>query len=328
MADNTIIQQGTFVSTGLATTIPLRSDVDWMHIWNATNLAAAVDGTGIEFIWQRGMAVGTGLQYIRRTAGGITDLMGSNILAAPTGFTLANTSIPTLGAPVAVNNVTAALPPLVLTGNTQGMVTNDGHIIRLINIVGGQQFGGIDFSIGAVLNNASIALAYAPQPIAATTGFYRIVNPNPLFYPRRRVPTIITQAAQAVVTTSVQHDYTVGQQVRFRIPPQWGMIELDGLTGTIIARNIAVGTGNNTFTVDIDTTGFTAFVLPLTAAAPFTPAEVVPVGETANALYANLLDDATNNISLIGMTLAAGANTPAGVAGNVIYWQAGKSFNM
>jgi len=325
MADNTIIQQGSFVSNGLATTIPLRSSVDWMDVWNATQMAVGTINTGVHFYWQRGMAPGTGFIDWHAAA---TQVLSNNVMAAPTGFTLIDTSIPVIGAPIATTNVTAALPPLVLTANTQGMVTNDGHVIRLYNIAGGQQFGGIDFTIGAVVNNTSIALAYAPQPIAALAGTYRIVTTNPLFYPRRRTPVQITQAVQAVVTTSVQHDYTVGQQVRFRIPAAWGMIELDGMTGTIVARNIAVGVGNNTFTVDIDTTGFTPFAMPLTAAAPFTPAEVVPVGETASALYTNLLDDATVNISYIGMGLAAGALSPAGLNAEVIYWRAGKSFNM
>lgn len=325
MADNTIILQGAFVSTGLATTIPLRSSVDWMHVWNGTQMALGTINTGVHFYWQRGMPAGTGFIDWHAAA---TQVLSNNVMAAPTGFTLVDTSIPTLGAPVATTNVTAALPPLVLTGNTQGMVTNDGRVIRLYNIAGGQQFGGIDFTIGAVVNNVSIALAYAPQPIAALAGNYRIVNTNPLYYPRNRTPVQITQAVQAVVTTSVQHDYTVGQQVRFRIPAAWGMVELDGMTGTIVARNIAVGTGNNTFTVDIDTTGFAAFAMPLTAAAPFTPAEVVPVGETANILYTNLLDDATTNISFIGMQLAAGALSPAGLVNEQIAWQAGKSFNI
>jgi hypothetical protein len=323
MADNTIIQQGTFVSNGLVRNIPLRSDVDWMHVWNATQMAIGTINTGVHFYWQRGMAVGTGFIDWHAAA---TQVLSNNVMAAPTGFTLINTSIPTLGAAVATTNVTAALPPLVLTGNTQGMVTNDGHVIRLYNVAGGQQFGGIDFSVGAIVNNTSIALAYSPQPIAALAGNYRIVNTNPLFYPRRRVPTIITQAVNAVVTTSVQHDYTVGQQVRFKIPAAWGMIELNGLTGTIVAINPVVGVGNNTLTVDIDTTGFTPFAFPLTAAAPFTPAEIIPVGE--DITYTNLLDDATTNISYIGMQLAAGALSPAGLNNEVIYWQAGKSFSI
>ena len=325
MADNTIIQQGSFVSTGAAVTIPLRSSVDWMHTWNYTQMGAGA-ATATEFLWQRGMPTGGGLYYFHAAGNAI---LSSGIVAAPAGFTYVDSSVSSLGVPVAVTNVTAALPPLVLTGNTQGMVTNDGHVIRLYNIVGGQQFGGIDYSIGAVVNNTSIALAYSSQPIAATTGFYRIIASSPtagLFYPRRRVATIITQAAQAVVTTSVQHGFVVGEEVRFKIPAAYGMIELDGLTGTIVAIDAAVGPTHNTLTVNIDTTGFTPFAFPLTAAAPFTPAEVFPIGE--DPTYTNLLDDATNNTGYIGMVLAGGATGPSGANADVIYWQAGKSFNM
>jgi hypothetical protein len=62
---------------------------------------------------------------------------------------------------------------------------------------------------------------------------------------------------------------------------------------------------------------------------PFTPAEVVPVGEdtgTALASNLNILADATVNTGYIGLQLATGANLPAGIANQTVYWVAGKSF--
>jgi hypothetical protein len=79
--------------------------------------------------------------------------------------------------------------------------------------------------------------------------------------------------------------------------------------------------------VNIDTTGFTAFAFPLIAAVPCNFAVVKPLGEDS-ATAPNVLADATENQSYIGIELSAGAQSPAGVVGDVIYWKAYKSFNL
>lgn len=61
----------------------------------------------------------------------------------------------------------------------------------------------------------------------------------------------ITKAANAQVTAAF-HGYAVGEQVYFDLIE--GMIEINGLVGTVVSVIDA-----NNFTVDIDTTGFSAF---------------------------------------------------------------------
>lgn len=330
MDNTTQILQGNFTAPGFALTLDLPGGVDWMEVYDYTELAAATNTHYGKHYWQRGMVAGTGIGYLY----GATPCLTTAALVAPNGFTLVDSSTQTLGAAVAVTNVTAANPPLVLTGATAGVTAND-TIIRLINIVGGQQVSGMDFSAGAVVANTSIALAHMPQPIAATTGFYRIVNYDPIFYPRRRFVTGITAAANAVVRMSVTHDYVVGQKVRLIVPAAFGMVEANGLVGTILASDNVGTTGHNTITLDIDSTAFTAFAFPLTGAVPFTYAEVVPLGEdTAVALFlgTDILSDATINTGYNGMKLgydatAVGAG-PAGITGHAMYWRAGKSCNV
>jgi hypothetical protein len=184
----------------------------------------------------------------------------------------------------------------------------------------------------------SFELSYMAQIANANpgAGTFRRIPFNPYFYPSTRYITKIGQETNAVVTLSVTHQFTVGQVVRFVVPTvtslAFGMTELDGLQATIIAINDPDADGvTNTITVDIDTTGFSAFAFPLTTAPGFTPAQVVPMGEnTAEAiqLNANILGDATINTGFFGLTLQAGANSPAGVATDVIYWLAGKSFSV
>lgn len=323
--DNTILQQGRFTSDGTAKTLQIRSDVDWITVYNETALAQAAADLGARFYWQRGMTNGRGV--IETKLGTVAnDPMTMGQIAANAGFFLVDSSVQTVTAPVAITAVSTANPPLVSTGSTTGLIAGD--VVRLNTVAGAPQIGGIDFTIDTITANTSFRLPYMAQlAVAGTTGFWRKVNFNPIFYPRRRFITSITQAASAVVKLSVTHGYTVGQEVRFDVAPEYGMVEINGLAGTITA----ISTANNTITVNIDTTGFTAFAFPLAAAVPFTPAQVVPIGEdTAQALTSgvDILADATINTAYLGMVLAAGVSSPAGQNNDVIYWLAGKSFSV
>ena len=47
MADNTIRLQGSFTSDGTAKILPIRSDVDWIRVYNMTTTTAGGAGTGV-----------------------------------------------------------------------------------------------------------------------------------------------------------------------------------------------------------------------------------------------------------------------------------------
>ena len=81
----------------------------------------------------------------------------------------------------------------------------------------------------------------------------------------------VSIAYKAIITTSTNHDYKVGNTITFIIPSEFGMRELDGLIANISA------TSSDTITTDINTLEFTPFITPATVS---TPAQVVPVGST------------------------------------------------
>lgn len=315
---STIIQSGSFTSDGTAKLLNIRSDLDWMEVVNYTQAATQqATGRGVKFEWYRGMASDTGLEYKKTNS---TDALNLVTLTSG-GFTLLNTSSQTPGALTStITAVSNAAIPVVTNSGTNGLTAGD--VVRLIDITGAQQLGGMDFTVGInTLSATTFSLDYMAQIVAGTTGSWRKINFDPQFYPARRFITAISQATSAVIKLSVTHGFTAGQAVRINVPSAYAMTQIDGLVGNITA----VSTANNTITVDIDSSAFTAFSFPLTAAVPFTQATVVPIGETANSTYANTLDDATDNISYIGMKLAGGAQSPAGSASDVIYWKAGKS---
>ena len=64
----------------------------------------------------------------------------------------------------------------------------------------------------------------------------------------------------------VDHGYKVGSQIRFSVSSSFGMTEINGLVGNVVAVDTVTGT-TNTFTVDIDSTNFTTFAFPTSAVA-------------------------------------------------------------
>ena len=317
MALDTVLQQGRFTSTGTAVTLNLRSDVDWIWVYNETILndaALAADRAAMCY-YQRGMTNGRGVEH-RKLGTVANDPMTTLQLAANAGFFLRDTS----AAPEA-----AAIAQTATTANTGALVT--GSVVRLTGDTGQLSTQGFDFEVDTVVANTSFrmrfALANAPGVVGTGDGEYRHVRFDPIYYPRRRFIVNATRAASMVVTVSVSHGYTVGQAVRLHMPDPYLMVEADGLVGTITA------TTASTITLNIDSSAFTAFAFPEAADVPFTWAQVVPIGEdTAEAIDAavDILGDATVNQSLIGVELAGGNNSPAGANNDVIYWVAGKSF--
>lgn len=314
MADNTIILQGKFTSAAVAKVIKLRSDIDWMEVWNSTTRAAGGAGTGVGFYWQKGMAVDTGFEDQKLAA----DESLVPVVLASGGFTYVDTSSSNpLGAINAtVTAISNAAIPIVSATSTTTLVAGD--IVRFVDVTGAQQFGGVDFQIDTVNANTNFRLVNAPQIVAGTGGSFYPVNIPAAFYPKRRFISKITKAASAVVTTTVDHGYTVGQLVRFQVPSDYGMTQMNNLTGKVTAIAAA------TITVDIASTAFTTFAWPVTAAVPFTHAQVVPVGEEG----VDTLADATVDNGYIAMSLAAGTDSPAGDTNDVIYWRAGKAFSV
>lgn len=369
--DGTILGQGRFVvpATVVNQVIVIPSNVDFMWVKNYTNAAkvGGATGLGVNYYWQRGMAAGTGMvEYY----GNGTAVMSGDTLASG-GFTLYDPSgqsagaVPFLSNPVATTAISNATSPVVSTGNTAGLVASTGtvrgSIVRVTNTAAQQDTQGIDFAIGAVVNNTSFtltiaalnALANVPGAVGGA-GFYRIVNVDPLFYPRRRYISNITKATNAQVSTTVQHGMTPGQEVRFTIPTlnaaPFGMVELNGLAGIIVS---VIDDFN--FTINIDTSAFSTFAWPAVAQMPSSFPIMVPVGEdTATSLItaasqvptiggvqiygtqSGILADATVNTGYLGMVLGTGGlgtvagalaiSGPAGTtSGDVVYWVAGKS---
>lgn len=317
--------QGSFTADGNGHLINLPSDVDFMEVENLTRITTPQAGTGVKFRWQRGFANASAIQENTDGAGVVTI---SKITT--NGFTPVTTSDPqTPGPQLSATTIDNSTPPIVTSANT-GTLAN-GDIVEIYNALGALQFNGYQFTVSNVTANTSFKLAYAPSIVTTgvTTQNYRVIKYQPMFYPRRLMISSISQATSAVVVFTVAHNLTVGQRIVFgQVPSMYGMTQISGLRGLITAVN----TTTNSVTVDIDTSGFTAFAFPLTAAAavPHTIPSVTPFGDgpspASNPLgNQDVLDGATRNLAIRGMYLGSGANGPAGQSSDVIYWRAWKA---
>lgn len=357
--DGTILQQGTFTQTAgnPAVTVAIPANADFMYVYNYTQ-ASATSTNGYKYYWQYGMGTTAIVDY---TIAANAVKAG---VAAANSFTILNYNNP---AAFSLNNGSTgisawsnATPPVLTVGSTTGLPA--GTIVRLTglattastSIVG---YNSMDFTVGiGTLTGTTFSIDYVNggvtttstgnfrvvgYPITSQTGQPAFISSNGLFYPSRRYITNISAAASAVITLSVRHNYTVGQEVRLNLPggsTVWGTYAaLDNYTtnntGTTPNSWIitAVNNTTNTITINANTASYGSFAYPTTLSS-YTPAQVIPFGEdTATALNQNpslsSLGDAVQNVQYIGMTLAGGTgvNAPAGQSGDVIYWVAGKS---
>lgn len=94
---------------------------------------------------------------------------------------------------------------------------------------------------------------------------------QPQFYkPMTYAINALVRGETTLVTTTINHDFSIGQQVRFVIPPTGGIRELNQVTGYITAIPMA-----NQVTIDLDTRGMEAF--NYTGTDPFS--YLLPIGD-------------------------------------------------
>ena len=301
-----LIATGSFTSDGAARTINFSQAIEYFVVRNRSTWGTSPNAR-VESVWRSTYAAGQSTGTLEDGAGALNaaaDAAGGN------GFTAIDQSTLADGALVATGTaITNANPAVVSDANNPAV----GDIVRMLNTTAMLQIAGLEFQVTAVAAGVSYTLGYLDASgfaAAATNADYRIVQ-QPRFLPRRRWITAITAANPAVVTTSIDHGYVVGDRVTIYVPDaNFGMTEINGLNATISAVTAS------TFTTDIDASAFTAFAFPTSAqaAAGITHAHVVPFGEVATSLLSP-----TDNQSVFGLRLGTsvvGANT------NVMDWWA------
>jgi len=329
----TIITQGNFTSTGVGVKIPIPQSCDYFVATNVTQMGTTqATGRCVRGEWYRNGTNANdlsnlGLRWKKTDATSAINIDSFATSTASGGFVYVPTAPVTEAAVTGGTAITAASPAVVTITNTY----SEGDRVRLYATTGMLQIAGMDFTISSVSGAGFTLLGLDASAFAApaTAVTARRISEFDAVEPRFLYITGISQASQAVVTVSTEHNYVVGELVTFNVPSSFGMSEITGLTGKIVAVTAY------TMTVNIDSSNFTAFAFPASTGVPTVQlfATLGPAGQRTqyNPITGiqtgydfNYPPFHTGEFTPY-LFLNAGANSPAGSADDVIVWQAYKS---
>lgn len=380
MAEYSRIAKGHFTSTGLAQVVNLPFQPDRVEMINYTLANTnATSQNVVRAYWDvsmgQGQAVIEGynatpaLIYDVVSTGGISTFAAGQLLQyGPSYF---HNSVASADFSISQS----ATIPEITTTTPHGLAT--GNVIVFENLyqtptTGMQQMAGIPFTVTVIdathftvnwNNTGSTYAVFASNTSTGNVGSFKQVLYPYLYCPEQAVIALVTTSMGVTTfTTTAAHNFEIGQEIAFRIPPIWGSVELNSLPnppipGSPIYYYVTAFT-QNTFTV-ANLPTFTAFnsnfnggaVLPTGA---FSYAQAVPVGDvnTGGVSYSggNLypsplvypgygttrvptingpaIKGAFVNNTSQGFVIGSGAGrvlTTAdlvGASGNVIYWAA------
>lgn len=340
----TIVSQGTFTQSNPAVNqiIPLPTGADYFKTTNITQISSTNSNRCVVGEWYNG---GESAANISFTNDGIIYFKNSsNVLdvssfsqQSAAGFTYVNT-FPAPQAALTGTTITQASAAVASVTNTY----SNGDQVVIYNAVGMEQISGMVFTISSVSGSQFTLLGLNSSGFAAGATAFTVrrltQSPNGVttpVAPSYLYVTAITQASNGQVTTSQQHGLVVGQKIEFTIPASFGMVQLNNFnqpqSKPVIVASV-VDTYN--FTINVNTTNYTAFAFPASSGSPTTTlfATVAPAGQ---ATTFNPITNVTtgynfttvpfrSSIFIPYMIVPAGALSPGGSASDVIMWQAYK----
>ncbi len=250
------ISVGSFVADGSPFVLPFAGDPQLVRLYYQGNASGNVwensgDSAIKEVVWAKAMAEGTALATINTNALATDE----KLFVTAGGVSLFQPAFGELGPAVTITSVSQA-NPAVVTAVAHGYATGD--VVLLTGIAGMGQINTLQFQITVTgantfqlngLNSSGFAAAGSGGVVR------RVLYPR-AWEPVALTPIAITQAAQAVVTTSIDHGYQVGQMVQLSVPSDFGMVQADGAIADVVAVSA------NTMTLDLNSAAFTAFAFP------------------------------------------------------------------
>lgn len=276
-----VIDGGSFTSDStLAKQLALSDQPDLFWIRNRTAWGDDAAETSVESWWRKGMAGGSAQTVDQAVTTGIL----SSEAVTSGGFTFIDTANPPSFTALATTAITGNAGTFVVTMANTGSIAV-GDYVRLYATTGELQIAGYTFQVTAVSVNTSITLGYMASAVSAgglavfaadaTAGYVKKYIPNRM-YPRWAYVAMITQATQAVVYFTSKNDYTPGEILSFRVPNEFGMIEMNDVQARVLS--VTNSSTVSSVTLDWDTSGYSTFAFPTSAqaAAGVSPAVAVP----------------------------------------------------
>lgn len=290
MTEYSRMAKGSFTAVGTAAdpasqVVNLPFKPDFVEVWNYTNIKTPAattvtrawwdssfidpaDNTNPTFVEGYGADVGgiPGVSFNRIASNGISAFSAGQLLQfGPTQQIVTSTK--------------GATTSFQVTGH--GYVVGDVVLFEgLYNVAGTgmPQMAGIPFTVTVVTDANNFVVAWnssgsnytniAGSPVSAKVK--KILYPY-LYEPGTSFISSITLGATTTVTTTAGHQLRAGQLVAFRIPQQWGTVELNSLPNTLVPGSPVYGyvtTVNSYRSVDINinSSAMTAFNVNQTVA--------------------------------------------------------------
>jgi len=270
------------IASGLDLVCNSQNPPDYIELKSITGWGESGDAQAIEWFWEKSMAQGTAKGILQASEASTPQLpaMTSYTIAA-NGITTYDTANPPSFAALASSDINKTTF-VVTMANTAAISVGD--LVRVTVPVDMYQVATYVFGVTAVTANTSITLGYMASAVSAglaafannadTANITKFIQNR--MYPRYAYIALITQAAQAVVYFTAPNDFTPGEIVSFRVSSAYGMDEINNKPARVLS--VTNSATVSSITIDLDTSGFTAFSFPTSAVAlaGVSPAVVVP----------------------------------------------------
>jgi uncharacterized membrane protein len=347
MAEYSRLAKGVVSSTGGMTPVNLPFQPDYVELTNFTEATTPTSG-GIPFVvWDNNMGQGAA---VYETFNATPVLTTATTLTGGISTFAAGLSLQ-YGPTEQIASITKANPAVVTTAAAHGYVTGDVVIFTGLyetTTTGMPQLSNMPFVVTVTgtttftipwNTNQSNYTALSGSPAGA---YVRQVLYPFLYAPGVSFISALTLSSSTTVVTTAPHNLSLGSEVAFRIPPQWGPIQLNSLPNVLIPGSPIYGfvtsvTNSTTVVVNINSTGYTAFnTNQAVASLPgLAPPQMVAVGDVNTGSHQFAYNPPlVNGIPTINGPAIAGAfvnntsqgfiigPTIAGAAADVIYWRA------
>lgn len=366
MASGSVIVQ----TTGGPLPVILPFIPNYIAVDNITRLVAGAGVTSASWMTDMGQGAavintfGTGAQYVAPVG-----QTSSGALVSGTGFSTFQAGLALQYGPVYQHtgstdfSISKANPAVVTTTTAHGLTSGDVVVFSNLaqtSTTGMQQIAGIPFVVTVLSattfsipwnTNQSNYTAFNSATSTSNFGSFKQVLYPALYAPSVSIISGITLGTTTVVALTTPGNYSVGQEVAFRIPAIWGTTQLNSLPNVLIPGSpiygfvtaVSASLTTPTITVNINSSAYTAFASnSLYASYPGEKfAQVVPVGDAnSGSLLTNFQSPlfwngmSSNLVSSINGPAIAGAfcnntnqgfiigSSVVGTAADVIYWRA------
>jgi hypothetical protein len=362
--------KGKFTSTGAAKVINLPFQPDYVEFTNYTASASGDDNGVPSANWDALM--GQGVAVIRRFEA--ADQLTTDTVDTFGISTFSAGQLLQYGPTLSVTDITKAAAGAVTTSAAHGLKSGDVVVFSGLyetSTTGMPQIMGIPFTV-TVTSTTAFTIPWNTNQsnytvisgsATGTPSVKKVLYPD-IYFPGNSFITAIdtnTPAGFTTIHTTSAHNMVVGQEVAFRIPSQWGTVQLNSLPNTLTPGSPVYGyvvsvTDYNTVVVNINSSAYTAFDSNQTVAsvpglsypqmvavgdvntggvqissgsALYPPPYAVPIGTTqVNTIGGPAIQGAfVNNTAqgfVIGSGTAEGDSSAVLVGANedVIYWRA------